>query len=251
MGTVYLDSETKSSVLVRKSYEQQDHSSVMTVLLGTLGFTPSKFLGAIKTLPKVTRVVFYTAHTNRARDRARSQKAVAEVHRALASFGILHEHVVLHDPFDFGSFLRRFIEDIKKAGTEPKVFNLTGGTKPMAVAATIACMVLGVPTFYVPEEQELAQAIELPIFRIRYSNVLTPKTYKILELIREASPASLGDLADRLGIQQSTLSGHIRKLEDSAAVRLVSVPGKGQLRRPELTEAGLLLLEAEKLAGVR
>src|SRR2546430_4324468 len=93
----------------------------MTVLLGTLGFTPAKFLGAIKTLPSVTRVVFYTAHTNRAQDRARSEKAVTEVRQALTHLGIAHEHVRLSDPFDFGAFLTRFLEDIKKAGKEDKV----------------------------------------------------------------------------------------------------------------------------------
>lgn len=223
----------------------------MTVLLGTLGFTPAKFLGVIKTLPKITRVVFYTAHTDRARDRARSEKAVAEVRRVLTNLGVAHEHVKLSDPFDFAAFLTRFLGDIKKTGSEDQVFNLTGGTKPMAIAATVACMILGVPAYYVPEEQELAQGIELPIFRIRYSKVLTAKAYRVLEVIRETEPASLGDLAHRLGIEQSTLSGHLRRLEESAAIRLVAVPGKGQLRRPELTEAGSLLLAAELLAGVR
>jgi DNA-binding transcriptional ArsR family regulator len=223
----------------------------MTVLLGTLGFTPAKFLGVIKTIPDITRVVFYTAHTDQAKDRARSEKAVAEVDRALTNFGITHEHVKLSDPFDFGAFLTRFLEDIKKAGPGKKVFNLTGGTKPMAIAATLACIMLGVPAYYVPEEHELAPGIELPIFRIRYSTVLTPKAYRVLEAIHGREPDSLGDLADRLGIEQSTLSGHLRKLEECAAIRLVAVPGKGQLRRPELTEAGSLLLAAERLAGVR
>jgi CRISPR locus-related DNA-binding protein len=223
----------------------------MTVLLGTLGFTPAKFLGAIKTLPDITRVVFYTAHTDQAKDRARSEKAVAEVNRALTNFGIAHEHVKLSDPFNFGAFLTRFLEDIKKAGPEDKVFNLTGGTKPMAIAATVACIMLGIPAYYVPEEHELAPSIELPIFRIRYSTILTPKAYRILETIYEKNPDSLKDLADHLGIEQSTLSGHLRKLEESAAVRLTAVPGKGQLRKPELTQAGTLLLAAERAAGIR
>lgn len=222
----------------------------MTVLFGTVGFTPAKFLGAIKTLPRISRVVFYTAHTDRAKDRARSEKAVAEVKQVLDGLGIPHEHVKLNDPFDFGAFLTQILGNLRKAGPEEKVFNLTGGTKPMAIAATVACMVLGIPAHYVPEEQELAQGIELPIFRIRYSKVLTPKTYRVLGVIRETSPASLADLAGRLGIEQSTLSGHLRKLEESGAIRLVAVPGKGQLRRPEVTEAGSLLIAAERLAGI-
>ncbi len=216
-----------------------------------MGFTPAKFLGAIKTIPNITRVVFYTAHTDQAADRARSEKTVAEVTRALTNFGIAHEHVKLPNPFDFGAFLTRFLDDIKRAGSEDKVFNLTGGTKPMAIAATVACMMLGVPVYYVPEEHELAPGIELPIFRIRYSTVVTAKAYKVLEAIHGAEPASLGDLADLLGIEQSTLSGHLRRLEEFGAVRLVAVPGKGQLRRPELTQAGTLLLAAERSAGIR
>ncbi len=227
------------------------HRPITTVLLGTLGFTPAKFLGAIKTIPNITRVVFYTAHTDQSKDRLRSDKAVAEVTRALTNFGITHEHVELSNPFDFGGFLSRFLNDIKKAGSEDKVFNLTGGTKPMAIAATVACMMLGVPAYYVPEEHELAPGIELPIFRIRYSTLVTAKAYKVLEAIHETEPTSLGDLAHRLGIKQSTLSGHLRKLEEFGAVRLVAVPGKGQLRRPELTEAGTLLLAAERSAGIR
>ncbi|HLB67692.1 MAG TPA: DUF6293 family protein [Thermoplasmata archaeon] len=222
----------------------------MTVLFGTLGFTPGKFLGAIKTLPGITRVVFYTAHTGRAEDRARSERAVAEVKRTLTSLNIPFRHVPLEDPFDFGAFLTRFLEDIKKTGSEEMVFNLTGGTKPMAVAATVACMVLGVTAYYVPEEQEGAQAIELPIFRIRYSNVLTTKERRVLEEVRQNQPESLTDLADELGIEPSTLSGHLRNLEKLAAVRLISIEGKGQLRRPELTQAGDLLLAVEHGAGV-
>ncbi len=223
----------------------------MTVLIGTLGFTPAKFLGAIKTIPNITRVVFYTAHTGEAEDRIRSEKAVSEVKRALANFGIAHEHVKLDNPFDFGAFLTRFLDDIRKAGSEDKIFNLTGGTKPMAIAATIACMMLGVPAYYVPEEHELAPGIELPIFRIRYSTVLTPKAYKVLEAIHDIRPPSLGSLADQLGIEQSTLSGHLRKLEEIGAIRLVSVSGRGQLRRPELTQAGTLFLAVEHAAGIR
>jgi len=223
----------------------------MTVLFGTLGFTPEKFLGAIKTIPNVTRVVFYTAHTPRAKDRAQSERAIQEVERALAALGIPSQHVKLADPFDFGGCLTQLLVDLRPAGAEGMVFNLTGGTKPMAIAATVACMVLGVPAYYVPEEQEGAQAIELPIFRIRYSNVLTAKEYRILEVIREFQPRSLKELADRLEIEPSTLSGHLRNLEKLGAIRLIPIEGKGLLRRPDLTEAGTLLLAVERRAGIR
>jgi len=221
----------------------------MTLLFGTLGFTPEKFLGAIKTIPNVTRVVFYTAHTLQPKDRARSERAVQEVERALAALGIPAQHAKLADPFDFGKCLTRLLDDLKHTGAEGIVFNLTGGTKPMVIAAAVACMVLGIPAYYVPEEQHGAQAIELPIFRIRYSTVLTAKELRILEVIQESEPESLKELADRLGIEQSTLSGHLRNLEKLAAIRLV--PMEGLVRRPELTQAGALLLGVERHVGPR
>jgi len=223
----------------------------MTVLLGTLGFTPKKFLGVLKSLPDIERAIVYTAATGRARDRERVDQAWREVERTLKSLDIPAERVILEDPFDFAAFLERFLKDVKAIGPSNAVLNLTGGTKPMAVAATVACLVLGVRAVYVPEEQERAKAIDLPIFRIRYSSVLTPKEHRVLETIRDEEPANLTALAGRLKILPSTLSGHLRKLETLGAVQLTPVLGEGQARRPELTEAGELLLRVELLAGQR
>jgi DNA-binding MarR family transcriptional regulator len=223
----------------------------MTVLLGTLGFTPKKFLGVLKTLPDVERAVVYTAATERTKDRERVDQAWKEVERTLKSLDIPAERVVLEDPFDFAAFLERFLKDVKVIGPENAVLNLTGGSKPMAVAATVACLVLGVRAVYVPEEQERAKPIDLPIFRIRYSSVLSPKEHRVLETIRDTEPPTLTALASELKILPSTLSGHLRKLELLGAVRLLPIPRQGQARRPELTEAGDLLLRVEQLAASR
>jgi len=217
----------------------------MAVLLGTLGFTPAKFLGVLKTLPDIERAIVYTAATDRPRDRERVEAAWREVEKTLKSLGVPAERVVLEDPFDFAAFLERFLRDVKAIGPQNAILNLTGGTKPMAVAATVACLVLGVRAVYVPEEQEGAKAIELPIFRIRYSSVLTPKEHRVLETIRDEQPATLLDLAKALGILPSTLSGHLRNLETLGAVRLVPVPARGQNKRPEVSAAGALLLSVE------
>jgi len=223
----------------------------MTVLLGTLGFTPSKFLGVLKSGLDIERAVVYTAATDRPKDRERVERAWREVERTLKSLEIPAERVVLKDPFNFAAILERLLQDVKAVGPPNAVLNLTGGTKPMAVAATVASLVLGVRAVYVPEEQEGAKAIDLPIFRIRYSSVLTPKEHRVLTTIRDEEPPTLTALARELKILPSTLSGHLRKLEALGGVQLLARPMQGQSRRPELTAAGSLLLTVEVLAGLR
>ena len=217
----------------------------MTTLLGTLGFTPEKLLGAIKTVPGVTHVTFYTSHTSRSQDKRRSTAAVRKVEGVLQHLDVPFDHVVLPDPFDFGSMLGRFLQDLKRVRSENAVFNITGGSKPMSMAAAIACMMTGVRTYYVPEEQEGVQAILLPIFQLRYSRVLTPKQRKILEAINTTGPKSESQLAHHLGILESTLSGHLSRLADIGAVTLSADIREGRIHRPELTAAGKLLLSIE------
>jgi CRISPR locus-related DNA-binding protein len=227
---------------------QRNMARLVTVLFGTLGFTPAKFLGALKTLPDVERVVFYTAHTERAKDRDRSEAVIGEVQAALKTFDVPYSHVPLSNPFDFPAILQRFLDDLQAIDPRLAVFNLTGGTKPMAVAATVACMVLGIRAFYVPEEQEGAPAGELPVVRIRYASVLTSAQRRVLEVVRDKEPGSLAALAQLLRVQPPTLSGHLRKLEDLGALRLQAPDQGGQTRRPTLTDAGAMLLVTDRVA---
>jgi len=218
----------------------------LTRLLGTLGFKPEKFLGAIKTIPGVTHVTFYTAYTGRTQDKRRSVAAARSVERALAELNVPFDAVVLPNPFDFAGMLRRFIHDLQLVDARDSVFNITGGSKPMSMAAAIACMMAGVRTYYVPEEQEGAQAILLPIFRLNYSRLLTPRQREIMRLIAEETPRSERDLASRLGVKESTLSGHLRRLGALGAVALPPDPKQTRIHRPQLTEAGRLMLSIEE-----
>lgn len=219
----------------------------MTILFSTLGFHPEKLLGAVPNISDyLERVVVYTASENEEARRI-SLAALKNVEDALRQMEVQMEHREFSSPWDLCGMLETLIRDLLKEKTDEIIFNLTGGPKTMTVAVTLACLFLGVKAIYIPEKSGDNRALELPLFRIPYSNVLTGGQLRVLRAIEEFRPESLDELAKRLRLKNATITFHIQKLEQLGAVVLKQNPLDRTIRVPQLTEAGRIMLIAESL----
>ncbi|MFP4545244.1 MAG: MarR family transcriptional regulator [Methanomassiliicoccales archaeon] len=223
----------------------------MTVLMGTLGFSPEKFLGALPAVGgSLERVIIYLGHQEGREERRRSSRALTEVTRSLQSMGVPNEYREFSSPWDFDDILSTLMSDIRGIGPEKVLFNLTGGPKTMTVAATMVSLLMGVRVIYVPEELEgRGEAVELPLFRIPYSRVLTERQMQILRTIQEMRPESLVDLSDTLGLKNATVTFHMHRLEEIGAVRLRQGHSRS-VRVPEVSPAGKVMLMADEALQV-
>jgi len=219
----------------------------MVILYGTLGFHPEKLLGAIPSMKgHLERVVVYTA-TERGEALRQSNKALSIVESTLSPMGVEMEHRTFSGPWDFCGIVNRLMKDLEKEDRENVVFNLTGGPKTMTVAATITCLFLGLRAMYVPEEEGNHEAIELPLFRIPYSSVLSQVQHKVLETIDEQEPESLQELSSMLNRSNATITFHVKKLEDMGAIRFEEDERSRSIRVPRLTSAGRIILTAQDI----
>ncbi len=225
----------------------------MVVLFGTLGFHPEKLLSAIPGLDvPIDYVVIYSAAQAKTKERALARVALKQVTDTLEAMGMSYEHREFTSPWSFSDMFRVLLRDLQSHRPEEVVFNLTGGPKTMTVAATMACLMCGVRVIYVPEELAAPGApVELPLLRIRYSQVLTPSQQRVLRAIHETSPATLDELARYLRLKNATVSYHMERLEKMGAVTLHLEEGKRSSKRPRLTTAGEIMLLAEETLALR
>ncbi len=219
----------------------------MVTLYGTLGFHPEKLLGAIPSVQGYLEgVVVYTA-TEKGEALKRSKRALEAVRKTLEPMGVGMEHRTFGSPWDFSHIVERLMADLDEERTNQVIFNLTGGPKTMTVAATMTCLFLGIKAIYVPEEEGNQEAIELPLFRIPYSSILSPVQHKVLSAIDENEPGSLQELSRILRRSNATLTFHAKKLETMGAIELMENPQDRGVRVPRLTSAGRIILNAERI----
>ncbi|MFQ5871694.1 MAG: helix-turn-helix domain-containing protein [Candidatus Geothermarchaeales archaeon] len=236
-------------LFIERLFAQGPYLMYMVVLFGTLGFHPEKFLAAIPGLGgRVTRVIIYTGAQASGTERSMSEAAISKVIRTLDAMGTSYDHRQFSSPWAFSEIFRVFLHDLQSYPPQDVVFNLTGGPKTMTVAATMACLMHGVRVIYVPEELGgPGAAVELPLLRIRYSQVLTSSQRRILHAIRERLPRTLDELARHLKLRNATVSYHVGRLEELGALTLVRDESNRTFRTPQLTPAGEIMLEAEEI----
>jgi len=219
----------------------------MVTVLGTLGFHEEKFLPAILATPNVRRVILCYAPGETAKKERKVQLAVHRVRRALSRTRAALTEVKLANPWDISGMLATFLEELRLEGPGNCVFNLTGGTKPMAVAATLACLVTGAKAVYVPEESERSDLIELPLPAITIRSLLTPSQARLLRVVAEHEFSSGRDLAKYLRRSAATVSFHLTKLHQIGAISEEGTED-GRVVQPRITKVGeVLLLLHERL----
>jgi len=219
----------------------------MVTVLGTLGFHEEKFLPAILATPNVSRVILCYAPGETPEKERKVQLALHRVRRALSGTRAALTEVKLANPWDVSGMLTTFLEELGREGPDNCVFNLTGGTKPMAVAATLACLVTGTKAVYVPEESERPDLIELPLPAIMIRSLLTPSQAKLLRVVAEHEFSSEKDLAEYLRRSAPTVCYHVERLRQVGAISEGGTEDR-RIVQPRITKTGeVLLLLHERL----
>src|SRR3972149_10277440 len=124
----------------------------MTTLVSTPGFPPAKRLPAVIPIGRVDKVVIYHAPGEPPAKETSARRALENILAALKGSPLRVEPRRLPHPWRVPEMLEAMLEDIRRERPDHCVFNLTGGTKAMAVAATLACVLTGTRAIYVPEE---------------------------------------------------------------------------------------------------
>lgn len=217
-------------------------------ILGTLGFHEGKFLPAVLALPDVREVHLYSAPGETEASNRASQAAVRRVQKALAAARIPVHVTRLPDPYAIARMLPRFIEDLRRLGPKECVFNVTGGTKAMAVAAALACLVTGTRAVYVPEDSDRHDLIDLPLPALAVTSLLTPGQARVLGALDTGDYRSESELAKALRLAPATVSYHLGKLRSLGAVRWRE-DRDGRVNRAEVTDTGRVLLQLQETLG--
>ncbi len=242
--------ELKLSVKTR--YGISKSSSAMTVVLCTLGDDPSKVLESLSRADQRTeRVIIYTGWATQSQ-RRRSTDALKLVKAALETMNLPYRHQEFSSESEFWSILQTVISDLAVIAPEDAIFILTGGPRAVMVPAIVSCLLLGVRAVYHPDEQiGGADPVELPLFRIRYSELLTQRQRELLRAVRDSTPKSLEELASTLERSNTTITYHTHRLRELGALTFALNPRNRQLRVPKLRVASEAMLMAEDVLEER
>lgn len=208
----------------------------MTTLLSTLGFTPDKLLPAVVQAGGVEKLIIYHAPGETPAKDRKARDALARVLTSLRDSRIAIHPRKLPHPWRVPEMLAAMLDDIGREGPGNCFFNLTGGTKAMAVAATLACLLTGTRVLYVPEESPSPRPIPLPLPPISTWSTLTDRSIRLLRLLADRDFATQSELVKALRRSQATVSHHVARLR---ALKLVGDAEGGGLA---LTETGRLVL---------
>ncbi len=213
----------------------------MVTLLSTLGFTPDKLLPAVIAQGGVRKLIIYYAPGETAAKEKKAQLALTYVLERLEGTRLQIERVRLPHPWRVPEMVEAMLADIRREGARNCVFNLTGGTKAMAVAASLACVLTGVRAVYVPEESEDPMPVDLPLPPLLLKPVLTPQRERVLSALAEREYPSQAALARALRLAESTVCHHLTQLKAAGAVEVApSEEANGLI--PRITARGRLLI---------
>ena len=202
----------------------------MTTLLATLGFKPAAILPTVRACSVNRAYIFHYAED----DDGKSPRAVRAAVKALRSVEVSVETIELTDGYDYSACLDELLKHAKRAqqATPPGediVFDVTGGTKPMAFAAFSVAWILGKRVVYNVETRPEAPTVPIPIEGLQDHATLGPQTEKVLRIILEGEDkagktpsVSPEHLRAKFGAKSdSAINFHIDKLERMRAIERV------------------------------
>ncbi len=217
----------------------------MTVIFGTLGFTPGKLVRCVSNHEHVTKLVFFHDH------HPNSFAAAKEVIAFCRDKGIVAEPHPL-DAFDIIECAVTMRRAIRAEGAENVVFNVTAGTPVISSAATLASVLEGTRAVYIDERN--GSEISLPLLSMRYEEVLGPECRRVLAAIAKHKDKGTvqTEIGKALNLARATVSHHVKSLKLKQLVTVSPHPDDGRreiLRaRPS---ASLLLMDDDEAADGR
>lgn len=204
----------------------------MTVVYGTLGFTPEKLLPTLRQRQGVESLVFFHDEAEESREAAAAVRAYADDVGVAAT---AHEL----DAFEILDCARAIRERLAEHPSHEVVFNITGGTPILSSAALLSCVLEGIRAVTVDERT--GEEVQLPLLAVRYGELLNDAQRRVLSWILDHPGTTAGEVADALDLSRATVSHHVKNLRDRGLVE-AGAGEDGRTRRLEVIEAGELLL---------
>lgn len=208
----------------------------MTVVFGTLGFTPWKLLTTFRNHEDAHTLVFFHDHAPKGKEAATKVVAFCE------GRGIKWTDVTVN-AFDIIECARRMKQEVRKHDREEIVFNLTGGTPVISSAATLVCILEGLRAVYIHEETR-AEA-SLPLLAVRYDAILNDAQKRVLSFVLDAGEdgRSQSEIGKSLDLSPSTVSHHVRQLKAQQLLRVEEDVKDSRVTRIIGMQSATLLLE--------
>lgn len=225
----------------------------MKIVLATIGKTAEAVRPTLRHEAPLDRVVLV-----RYGEHKRLKLGTERTRKMFKNAGIQVRVVELEDGYDFAGVLKQVIEAVdQEERTLPPpredheiVFDVTGGTKVMALAAFTAAWKLGKRVVYNDETADEAdEHVQLPVEGLRENGPLSETAMRILQYVQEVHrPVSLADAVSAVAAKKeaararSVVAYHLDRLAQRGIMERVDDPRDRRLVRYQLTAAGEVAL---------
>jgi len=165
--------------------------------------------------------------------------AVQDLSRQIDSSIKVKIHRVDHQ--DFEGMVLSLMDLIKNTEGEI-VANISGGPREIFLAFTIACLSQSQKIYKTTNFSDIDRAIT----EISLPNLvrgLDEKLIKILKDVHENQPTMITEIAERLGISESTVSRQVGRLAD---LKSIDISQKGKTKQIQVTLTGKMFLLIDK-----
>jgi len=222
----------------------------MVVVFATVGFHPEAIKPAIKHLANIKKCVFFCGSTPEEDSRKRLAQTKEHLETACKMMDIPTEFIDLPDEADFCDIFRKIRSKLREEGGKDVakncVFNITGGTKPMSLAAVMACVHEGVDAYYYTIDED--QPVKIPLLRVKYADNITEKQKEILTFIGNTpsnETCCASDIAKKMRLSPATVSTHLDRLENVGGIERTPNKKNRSSDIIKITDAAKLMLEDE------
>ena len=220
----------------------------MVVLFATLGFTPQAVIPALKHIGDLELVVIFHSPDKRSRD------AKEEVRKSCESINVECRPFEITDVYSITDSVREMSNVIKNYTTKDVIFNITGGTKMMASAALLLCIMKGIKTIYVRETD--GKVLDAPMLRMSYSDALTEREKETLRILASVYEKNFDIEKGRVDLSivykglekknaKSVISGRLSKLNELGLIEMHPDERNGRKKYLVLKDAAKLYLLLE------
>lgn len=208
----------------------------MTIVFGTLGFTPEKLVPTVTKHDNVTKLVFFhdkdprgKAAAKRVKDFCKERKLSAQSHEVNA--------------FDIIECARQMRRALREHAREEIIFNLTGGTPVISSAATLVCILEGIRAVYIHEVTK--EEVSLPLLMVRYDAILNDAQRRVLRHVAQSKgeTCTQAEIVRALKLSPSTVSYHVKNLCAQQLLRAEEDPDDTRSQRIRILPSATLLLE--------
>ena len=130
----------------------------------------------------------------------------------LQKYGVACEQIAIDDPYDIAKMTEQFLNLVVARESELIGLNVTGGTKPMAIAAQEAFRLADKPVFYVHPETNAIQFLT-----VGFETLTLPSKMRIEDYLSAHGYGIVGELQ-----RQTTSGSSLKRLTDTLALNVVS-----------------------------